>query len=262
MRNFVDLSTSRLGQLLLSSQHLTKSQLEQALTFQSQRQVKLGTALASLNLVSRATINRTLKKQRLMRIFASSLALTPISGEVFASDNHSTNSAFFEISMPKQPTERVPPQSGSSLANVYLTDKPVFTERPIDNHSKDFYFSGDPDHLVALNNDFSEYAGIQFSLFNANKPLFKSHYEYQFEPQISLYSSSHTRNESHYSSRKPIGPGLDRASNTKPVIYMLTLKGRSIYHNSGKQTTMWSLDRAKKGVQRKAELMFSITKHF
>ncbi len=239
----LDNSNTRIGHLLVKRNLLSQNQLSQALAYQAQNKVKLGQALTDLEFVSSSQISKILRRQKWLRILAGSIALAVPPSSLIAEERQSVKSAY----------------SIDSLAN---TQDISLLAKPVESHSKEFYFTGDQDHLVSLNRDFKDIASIQFSLFNAKQPLFANHYEYQFEPQISLYSSESRRKSTPYSSTKRIGPGLDRQSNTKPVIYMLTLKGRCLYENSGNQTTMWSLERAKKGVQRKAELMFSITKHF
>ncbi len=229
--------------MLVKRNLLSEDQLSQALDYQSLHKIKLGQALTELNYINPSQIARILRKQKWIRLLAGSLALAIPPNSLIAEERSIVSSEY----------------------SVNSSTKPMslnLSQKPVDNLTQEFYFTGDQDHLVSLNRDFDDIASIQFSLFNAKQPLFANHYEYQFEPQISLYSAQSRSHKTSYSSTKRIGPGLDRQSNTKPVIYMLTLKGRCLYENSGNQTTMWSLDRAKKGVQRKAELMFSITKHF
>jgi hypothetical protein len=256
MSKHADATQSRLGQLLINKNLISQNQLTQALNYQVKHQVKLGTALNQLNLVSSRVIRKQLLKQRLIRLLASSLVLTWVPTELLAKDDLLVTAPNPEATSFYQSNEQKILSLASSETQI------DFVAKPVENWSMEFYFSGDKHHLLSLNSDISDLASIQFSLFNASLPAFSNHYEYQFEPQIALYTSYSKSATLSYSSNRAIGPGLDRGSNTKPVIYMLTLKGRCLYENSGKQTVMWSLDRAKKGVQRKAELMFSITKHF
>lgn len=229
--------------MLIKRKLLSRAQLSKALSYQVEHKVKLGEALTRLKFIDSSQISRILKKQKWLRLLAGGIAITIPNNHLMADQLLKASGEY-------------------SLSSSTKSINADFNQKPLDAHSKEFYFTGDQDHLVSLNRDFKDIASIQFSLFNAKQPIFSNHFEYQFEPQISLYSSETRLNQTQYSSTKRIGPGLDRQSNTKPVIYMLTLKGRCLYENTGNQTTMWSLDRAKKGVQRKAELMFSITKHF
>ena len=245
---------SRLGALLTSRGVIDESQLSKALIYQQNHGVKLGTALQQLDFVSAKQIQNTLKKQKILRVLASSLviACSPINSTL-ANTLESKNKSLEKV--------RNLPVSGDILAKSHFTSNLHISEIEFEEKSKEFYFSGSHEHLFSLNRDFSDKTGIQFSFFSVKQSNYQEPYWYEFEPQISLYSTASKAVKSNYSPKK-IGQGLDRSKNTIPVVFMLTLKGRSLYENSGNQTKMWSLDRAKKGVQRKAELMFSITKQF
>lgn len=235
--------------MLVERRLISNSQLTIALRQQKVRSCKIGVALVDLQLVTKYQIDRVLKRQRTLRMLAGTLALTcGTLGNAVAetAGKHYTSSIASQFASPLNTTRSKDMQISAS---------------ELDELSKLFYFAESTDHLFSVNADFSSKTGIQFSFLNSEKSLFNGPYSYDFDPQISLYSSITKPSRVQFSPKK-IGPGLDRASNTIPVTFMLTLRGRCLYENSGNKTTLWSLDSAKKGVQRNAELMFSITKHF
>ena len=239
---------SRLGSILVKKGLISDLQLNNALKLQQNQGGMLGSAIEHLGYLSSSQIRLALKKQQLLRVVASSLAL--ICGPVnFCAADTQNNSFKHQY------------KSSSFAKKVSHTSHLEYSKINIDDQSKAFYFSGDSKHLFSVNAKIGQHSGLKFSVFSEAKPMFGKQINYEFDPQISLYSSE-PRFEAENFSPKTIGPGLDRASNTHPIVYMLTLKGRSIYENTRNYTKLWSLNRAKKGVQRKAVLMFSITKQF
>lgn len=253
MNSNLDLEKSRLGRLLLNSQLIDESRLEQALNYQKKRNIKLGTALLELNLITRRQLNNALRRQNWTRNIAAAIALacTPFSS-VFASENHAAS-----IQVEQEPS---PDISTSLLSRQYNTDL-YFTPRELDEESREFYYSSDQEEPISLNTDFSKRSGLKLSIVRSSNFHNNNEVDYRYDPQISLFKYSSKPTSSNFSSPRS-GKGLNRYRNTEPAVFMLTLKGRCLLENSGAETTMWSLDRAKKGVQRKAELMFSITKQF
>ena len=100
---------------------------------------------------------------------------------------------------------------------------------------------------------------MRISLFSESSILQERAYP-NFDPQISIFRFAFEPNSLSFNKRKKLSN--NRYTNTIPAVIMLTLKGRSIYESAGDETKLWSLNRAKKGVQRKAQLMLSITKQF
>ncbi|MBV1908750.1 MAG: hypothetical protein KUG78_05475 [Kangiellaceae bacterium] len=254
MVNLSENNKSRLGSLLIRKRQLTESQLAQALDFQKEHDLKLGEALEQLGFINTYQLRTTLWKQQILRVVAATIALICSPFNTVSAGEHKSIAPQTTIDSNTQ-------ISNDLFQSIKYTANLNFSMDEREQKSKDFYFSGNHEHLFSLKKDFSDLTGIQFSLFSATESQFKDSYTYQFDPQISLFSFQHKPSKSNYHP-KTIGAGLDRASDTIPVVFMLTLKGRCLYENSGKQIKMWSLDRAKKGVQRKAELMFSITKQF
>ncbi len=248
---------SRLGLILVKRAYISQSQLLKALNYQAKRKIKLGTALVELNLITRKQLNFALRRQSWTRTIATSIALAcaPFSA-AFASEKPKTVELI----------KAVPIQHRSlnlnNLKNPYSNDLFVLSVN-LEQQSKEFYYTGK--HDIGFTRAISNSSGFQVSLFSEQTTGYGFQTSYEFAPQISLFksfSSSHTpKYHDNYSSSK-IGNKLDHYTNSKPVVYMVTLKGRCLVENSGKETKMWSLDSAKKGVQRKAQFMFSITKQF
>lgn len=238
---------SRLGSILVKRAYISQPQLIEALTYQAKRKIKLGTALVELKLISRRQLNFALRRQSWTRAIATSIAIAcaPFS-TAFASET-------------PRPTNIV--NSKSLNNNQAYSNNLFFATTRIDQQSKDFYYTGKEVTGFTLNKSISHTSGLKLSLFSARVNSDESQQTYEFDPQISLFKSSSFTRSSRYSNSK-ISGRLDRYTNSIPVVYMLTLKGRCILENSGEETTMWSLDSARKGVQRKAELMFSVTKQF
>ncbi len=248
---------SRLGNILVKRAYINQLQLKNALGYQAKRKIKLGTALVELKLITRKQLNFALRRQSWTRTIAASIALAcaPFTA-AFASEK-------------PQPIRQInagPIQDESinlnRFKNPYSNDL-FFSAVPLDQQSKDFYYTGEQD--LQFTKSISDSSGLQISLFSEHPTGYGSQTSLEFAPQISLFSSSSTSHAPNYAysySGTKIGNRSDHYSNSKPVVYMLTLKGRCLLENSGKGTKMWSLDSAKKGVQRKAQLMFSITKQF
>jgi len=263
----------RLGALLVQKGVLTPSQLEVALSYQNENHMRLGEALVSLNYVTPSILKKALIKQSWLKTVATvgAFVLAPIlSSNCFASDYQKASTIkVASIEKPRAPFKEDMQAS--------------FTPRSIGDLAKAYYFSG---HETKANGDnvffiigrkLSETAGVNISLFSRptassassewqlkNEGLDQDVYPESnfllFDPQISLFKFSVKPNL--LSFNKPKIRNGNRYTNTIPAVIMLTLKGRSIYETAGDQTRLWSLNRAKKGVQRKAHLMLSITKQF
>ena len=264
----------RLGSLLVQKGILTPNQLQIALSYQNDNHVKLGQALISLNYVTPSTLKRVLVKQSWLKTVATvgAFVLAPlVSNCCFASD-HQKASTIKVASIDKP---RVPFKDDMQAS---------FTPRSIGDLAKAYYFSG---HETRTNGDnvffvigrkLSETSGVNISLFSRSTTTLPATNEWQmkaeginqdvypesnflnFDPQISLFKFSVKPNLFSFNKRKVLNG--NRYTNTIPAVIMLTLKGRSIYESAGNQTRVWSLNKAKKGVQRKAHLMLSITKQF
>ena len=245
---------SRLGLILIKGTYISQLQLERALGYQSKRKIKLGTALLELKLITRKQLNAALRKQSWTRAIAASIAIicAPFSNAM-ASDQTKLNTVNQKIVQNSASQE-------SSPINAYTTNI-YFSAAHLDQQSRDFYYSGKNDDRFSIKKRISDQSGMQFSLFSTHPSGNGAEVIYEFDPQISLFKSSSKPNKISYIGKR-IGKGMDRYSNTKPVVFMLTLKGRCLFENTGKETKMWSMERAKQGVQQKAELMFSITKQF
>lgn len=263
----------RLGALLIQKGVLTPSQLKIALSYQNENQMRLGEALVSLNYVTPSILKKALIKQSWLKTVATvgAFVLAPIlSSNCFASDHQKAST--IKVASIEKP--RVPFKDDMQAS---------FTPQSIGELAKAYYFSG---HETKANGDnvffiigrkLSETSGVNISLFSRSSALPATN-EWQikseglghdvypesnflhFDPQISLFKFSVKPNLLSFS--KPKIRNGNRYTNTIPAVIMLTLKGRSIYETAGNQTRLWSLNRAKKGVQRKAQLMLSITKQF
>lgn len=263
----------RLGTLLVQKGIVTANQLKIALCYQKDNRLRLGDALVSLNYVTESTLNRALIKQSWLKTLATigAFVLAPVvSTSCFASDHQKANT----IKVASIDKSRVPYKSDMHAS---------FTPRSIGELAKEYYFSG---HETRGNGDnvffvigrkLSDTSGVNISLFSHSdnnshldhwqvknnqfnqKVNSESHF-LRFDLQISLFKFTVKPNVFSFNKRKTLNN--NRYTNTIPAIIMLTLKGRSIYETAGNETRLWSLNRAKKGVQRKAQLMLSMTKQF
>jgi len=246
---------SRLGNILVKRAYIDHSQLTNALKYQSKRKIKLGTALLELKLITHKQLNLALRRQNWARTIATTIALacTPFT-TTFASEKTET------LKLIKSDRALSSSYNLNNLKNPYTVDLFVLPVS-LNDQSKAFYFTGKND--IGFTKSISDSSGFQVSLFSERANAYDSQTSFEFAPQISLFKSAPTSRSPklNYSSTK-IGDRGDRYSNSLPIVYMLSLKGRSLLENSVNGTKMWSLDSAKKGVQRKAQLMFSVTKQF
>jgi len=242
---------SQLGTLLIKGTHISQKQLDMALSYQTEKKIKLGAALLELNLISPQQLKFTLKRQSWIRAAAAVLAfaLAPFN-TVIATENQQVQ----QKTLNNTPFQQLSAQDNYQN-NVY------FSAVDLDPASKEFYYSGKSTGNLSFSKRISEKTGINLKILSPHLSDDGIDVTYQFDPQISLFNISTSPKEVNYSG-KPFVKRYDRSSNTKPAVFMLTLKGRSLFENSRNGTKMWSLDRAKIGVQRKAVLMFSITKQF
>jgi len=242
---------SRLGTLLIKGAHISQQQLDMALNYQAKKNIKLGAALLELDLISSKQLNIALKRQSWIRAIATLFALivAPFNSAV-AAENQNSQQKLLENKLVQHQLTRDNYQAG-----IY------FSMIDLDPASKEFYYSGKNHGNLSFSKKISEKTGISLNILNPYISDGGIDVTYEFEPQISLFNISSSPKNINFSP-KPFVKRFDRKSNTKPAVFMLTLKGRSLFENSGKGLKMWSLDRAKIGVQRKAELMFSITKQF
>ena len=246
----------KLGELLLKKGIISRSQLKIALEIQKQNDFKLGEALISLNFVTKTTLKRALVKQSWLKLLAtvSTFLLAPIVPfNTCLAANSQSNHSIEVASLDK--------------VNSVFTENlnASFTPISIDENAKNYYFSSHAtnasgaDVFFVLNSKLSRYSGLRFSLFST--PSLESEQNYpSFDPQISIFKFSFKPNLFSFNKQKRLSN--NRYTNSIPAVFMLTLKGRSIYETAGNETKVWSLNSAKKGVQRKAQLMFSVTKHF
>jgi len=242
---------SQLGTLLVKGAHISQKQLDMALNYQAEKKIKLGAALLELNLISPQRLKFVLKRQSWIRATAAlfAFALSPFNSAIATENQH-----IEEKTLKTSPRQQLPTQENYP-ANVY------FSAIDLDPASKEFYYSGKNTGNLSFSKKISEKTGINLNILSPHISDDGIDVSYQFDPQISLFNISTSPKKINYSG-KPFVKRYDRGSNTKPAVFMLTLKGRSLFENSGNGIKMWSLDRAKVGVQRKAVLMFSITKQF
>jgi hypothetical protein len=246
---------SRLGNILVKRAYIDRSQLISALSYQARRKIKLGTALIELKLISRKQLNFALRRQSWLRTIAATIALacTPFTA-VFASEKPKT------VKLIKANPILNTSANLNNLKNPYSNNLFVSSIN-LDHQSKEFYYTGK--HDIGFTQAISDSSGFQVSLFSEQATGYGSQTSYKFAPQISLFKSSSSSRAPKFSySSSKISDRGNRYTNSIPVVYMLTVKGRCLLENSVKGTKMWSLDSAKKGVQRKAQLMFSVTKQF
>ena len=243
---------SRLGNILLKRAYINRSQLIEALGYQAKRKIKLGTALIELKLITPKQLHFALRRQSWARTIAATIALacTPFT-TVVASEKFKT------VKLVKAPPVV---NTSANLKNPYVSNLFV-APMNLDHQAREFYYTGN--HDIGFTKSISGSSGFQVSLFSEQTTGYGSQTSFKFAPQISLFKSSSSSRapKFNYSSTK-IGDRGDRYTNSIPVVYMLTVKGRCLLENSVNGTKMWSLDSAKKGVQRKAQLMFSVTKQF
>lgn len=242
---------SRLGIILTKAAYISESQLNKALTYQQKRKIKLGTALLELNLISHNQLKFALKRQSWTRAVAATIAIAcaPFNS-AFASEKPESNS----IAAQNRPIERL-------TNNQYSYDIDYSTVY-FNHGSENFYYSDKNNRHFIVNKNISEQSGMKFSIFSEHPSNQSTSVTYDLSPQISLFNTSYKPTKNRYVSKGASRQGLDHYTNTKPVVFMLTIKGRCILQNSDNITRMWSLDKAHHGIQRKAQLMFSITKQF
>ena len=246
---------SRLGNILVKRAYINQSQLMNALSYQAKRRIKLGTALLELKLITRKQLNFALRHQSWARTIAATIALAcaPFT-TVFASEKAKT------VKLVKANPVLNAPANLNNLRNPY-SSKLFVTPINLEHQSKEFYYTGKQD--IGFTKAISDSSGFQLSLFSEQATGYGSQTSYEFAPQISLFKSSPSSRTPKFSySSSKISDRGNRYTNSIPVVYMLTVKGRCLLENSVNGTKMWSLDSAKKGVQRKAQLMFSVTKQF
>ncbi len=240
---------SRLGSLLVNNHTISEDQLTKALDYQKKRHIKLGTALIELHIISRRQLKFALKKQVWIRALATFLAL------LFAPFNHvfaeNQQQHQFKISQHNKTANKQTFQN-----SLYINNSLLSQTYPWLNSWQPSY--NQVDNQYSFNQNFTEQTGFQISFF-APYSAGDNQIEYQFEPQISLFKSSSIAIKKHYQGRES---KHNRYSQPSPTTYMVTLKGRCLYENVGESSKIWSLNRADVGVQRNAELMFSVTKLF
>ena len=253
--NKAKLNKPKIGELLLKKGIINGAQLEDALRFQKQQNLRLGESLVALNLVTPSDLKRALVKQSWLKLIGTVSAfvlapLAPVTHCLAESQNQHT----IEVASLDKPQPNFAENLNTSLIPISIKES-----------AKAYYFSGHQtnalgdDVFFVLNSPLSKNAGLSISLFS-NSSLEEERSFLRFDPQISLFKFSFKPNIFSFNKRKRLSN--NRYTNTIPAVVMLTLKGRSIYESAGNQTKLWSLNRAKKGVQRKAQLMLSITKQF
>ncbi len=228
---------SRLGNILVKGAYIRRLQLTNALNDQAKQ------------------LYFTLRRQNWTRTVVTTIALACTSfTSVFASEKPNT------IMLTKEKTIPIKSATFNNLKNPYSSNLFV-SPINLDHQSKEFYYTGK--HSIGFTKSISNSSGFQVSLFSEQATGYGSQISYEFAPQISLFKSSSTNLLPKFSySDTKIGDRGNHNSNSIPIVYMLTLKGRCLLENSVNGTKMCSLDSAKKGVQRKAQLMFSVTKQF
>jgi hypothetical protein len=256
---------TRLGTLLVKNHCISKNQLDQALIYQSKRKIKLGTSLVELNFLTRNQLNFALKKQTWVRAITTMLAITFAPFNVaFASDLlKKSNTSQLETNIALNHTNNI--STFYSNNNQYINNV-YYSVINLKEESNNFYYSKTSDNRAfTFNKKLSDNSALQLSLFAPYKTVSNQlnfiEPNYKFEPEISFFKSSSKPSKTNHFTNK-IRSGINHYRNTIPAVFMLSLKGRCLYENSGNDTTLWSLNRAKKGVQRKAVLMFSVTKQF
>ena len=242
---------SQLGTLLVRGAYISQKQLDMALIYQAENKVMLGAALLELSFISPQRLKFILKRQSWIRAAATvfAFALAPFSATT-ASENHHIQ----QKPLASPPAQQLP-STNNYQTNVY------FSTLDLDPASREFYYSGKHTGNLSFSKKISEKTGININIISPHISESGIDVIYELDPQISLFNISAAPEKTGLSS-KPFIKRFDRKSNTKPAVFMLTLKGRSLFENSDKGIKMWSLDRAKIGVQRKAVLMFSVTKQF
>lgn len=247
--------SSRLGRLLINKGLITQLQLDEALKIQEEQHQKLGESLVSLGYIDKIQLKSTLTNQSITRCLAAAVALTCAPFNASFASEKSSNIGFLvasaktsEISL-DHPFSQDIDASWSEIQNAYGQPK-----------------EGDNAFRLTYSKPLSSRSGIKLSFRQPSDYDFDRPVTDQFldlSPQISFYKSFSDRSSSNASFTKQFsGNKLNKYTNTVPVVYMITLKGYCLLENRLNKTTMWSLDRPKLGVERKAELMFSFTKQF
>lgn len=235
---------------MLKKAYITQTQLLKALGYQTRKKINLGTALLELKFINPKQLNTCLRRQYWLRRLTTFLALacTPFSS-AFSSEiperNHALDIKPIQSNLTRQKSRMAQINNGFHFSEYE------------NKQAKEFFIT----KRNQFGFSFSESSGIQISLYTKPHDDYQTSAVYEFEPQISLYKSSFGAPQTSQP-RQQITDRINHYSKPIPVIYMLSLKGRSLAESSGDKTAMWSLGSANKGVQRKAELMFSITKQF
>lgn len=235
---------------MLKKAYITQAQLLKALGYQTRRKIKLGTALLELKFVNRKQLNSALRRQYWLRTLTTFIALacTPFSSALsteLPERNHVLDIKSVQTNLTRQKNRMAQINNGFHFSEYE------------NKQAKEFFIT----KRNQFGFSFSESSGIQISLYTKPHNDYQVSAVYEFEPQISLFKSSFDAPQTSQA-RQRITDRINHYSKPIPVVYMLSLKGRSLAESSGKKTAMWSLSSANKGVQRKAELMFSITKQF
>jgi len=237
--------TPRLGNILIQRSLITPSQLIHALQYQSSHQIKLGSALVELNLISRSQLNRALRKQSWTRMIAASIAfICSPCHFTFAADSNNIKNIISTIKM----------QSNfyDNLTSSFNHLSPYNTQyHPNNRYSKHF----------TLSKMLSNSSGVQLDLLSANTISGQNQLAYSVLPQVSFFKSffdsPFKKTSNFYTTIRP-----EFRTRSTPAIFMLSLKGRSLFQSTAYSTTVAGLHRTNQGVQKKAQLMFSITKQF
>jgi hypothetical protein len=231
--------TSRLGTLLVNKGAISDEQLEQALTYQQGKDLKLGEALIELGLIELKQLDKALCRQRWSRSLVASVMMiaTPVC-PVLASEN-SDDTQF------------------NASSTVSITSDNYFQHNQT-NEPKDKF-------LLGLAHKVSFSSGIEIGLGQANEmnnARFNRTAENNYIPQITLFTSTNQIvNQSYLGSGEKSLNRFDRSKNTSPAVYRLTLKGYALFEQDDKTVETFGFKRIDTPYK-SFELMFSVTKQF
>lgn len=234
--------TSKLGILLINKGFINEVELEQALTYQSQKNLKLGESLIKLGFIESKQLNKVLSRQRWARSLVAGVVMiaSPMC-PVLASEGGSD----FQYTA----------NSGSQAKGV-----DDFSVSHLDYSAQDKF-------VLGIKHRVSFRSGLELGLGNPSYMMNENHFnqvqQNDYIPQISIFTSKkqRTKSTSSFWNGKQVYR-FDRYKNTIPAVYRLTLKGYSLFEKDDKTSEVFGFDRVK-GISHKGfELMFSITKQF
>ena len=230
--------TSRLGALLVDRGIVSEEQLEQALTYQKVKHLKLGEALINLGFIESKQLEKVLCRQRWARSLVAGVMMiaSPIC-PVLASESGDD----FQY-------------SATSAAST----SDSFSDQSQQNIAQDKF-------VLGLTHKVSFGSGIEFGLGQANEinnSRFNRSSDNNYIPQISLFTSNkHQVKNRTLNFGSKLSSRFDRYKNTAPAVYRLTLKGYALFEQDDKTSEAFGFNKVDTPYK-SFELMFSVTKQF